>query len=136
MDRARTAIRSASRRVLTAPASWVLLGAALCPLPSPQTHQLLGLPTLCIFQRVLGISCPGCGLTRGLVCFVHGELGAALHYHPLAPLVGLCLMLSLGARFLGRTVSTALATRVAIVLLVLSAVVVVLRAFGVVATPE
>ena len=42
---------------------------------------------LCLFRRFTGIPCAGCGLTRGVVQTMHGELGEAVRLHPLAPLV-------------------------------------------------
>lgn len=44
----------------------------------------------CPINKLLGISCPGCGLTRAWVCFLQGEWQEALTYHLLflpAPLV-------------------------------------------------
>jgi hypothetical protein len=32
---------------------------------------------------VLGIPCPGCGLTRATLALAHGDLRGALHLHPL-----------------------------------------------------
>lgn len=51
---------------------------------------LLGLLpfSTCVSQRLLGLPCPGCGMTRALVALLHGDLGASLRYHPVAlPLV-------------------------------------------------
>lgn len=31
--------------------------------------------------------CPGCGLTRAALALLHGDLAAALRFHPLAPLL-------------------------------------------------
>ena len=42
--------------------------------------------TLCLTRRVLGLPCPGCGLTRAVAQLVQGDLSRALAYHPLAPL--------------------------------------------------
>jgi hypothetical protein len=36
---------------------------------------------------VLGIPCPGCGLTRALCLATHGHFGEALAFHPLWPLI-------------------------------------------------
>jgi len=43
--------------------------------------------TICAFRRVTGIPCPGCGMTRAMVALARGELVAALHLHPFAPLL-------------------------------------------------
>ncbi len=41
---------------------------------------------LCLTRRVLGLPCPGCGLTRAISRLLQGELARALALHPLAPL--------------------------------------------------
>jgi hypothetical protein len=38
---------------------------------------------LCPSAAVLGIPCPGCGLTRATLALLHGDLAAALRFHPL-----------------------------------------------------
>lgn len=45
------------------------------------------LPGLCAFHELTGIPCPGCGLTRSWVSFLHGDLTASLAHHPLGWLV-------------------------------------------------
>lgn len=42
----------------------------------------LALPTVCWSRRWFDVSCPGCGLTRGLVSAMHGDLAAAWKYNP------------------------------------------------------
>jgi hypothetical protein len=42
----------------------------------------LGLP-FCPLASVLGVPCPGCGLTRATLALAHGELRHALEFHPL-----------------------------------------------------
>ena len=39
--------------------------------------------TLCVFNNVTGIPCPGCGLTRAYLCFFKGDLLGAFKFHPL-----------------------------------------------------
>lgn len=41
----------------------------------------------CLFRTFFGIPCPGCGMTRSLESIWRGELGAAIRYNPLGPLV-------------------------------------------------
>lgn len=44
----------------------------------------------CPFYRLLHIQCPGCGLTRAWIAFLHGDWRGALQYHLLflpAPLL-------------------------------------------------
>ncbi len=42
--------------------------------------------TLCFTRRFLGVSCPGCGMTRAVAQLLHGNFGQALALHPLVPL--------------------------------------------------
>lgn len=49
-------------------------------------------PTICPFALCTGTACPGCGMTRAASSLVRGDLGAALAYHPLVPIVGVQLL--------------------------------------------
>jgi hypothetical protein len=40
-------------------------------------------PPMCPTALFLGIPCPGCGLTRATLALLHGDIAAALHFHPL-----------------------------------------------------
>jgi Protein of unknown function (DUF2752) len=40
-------------------------------------------PAMCPMNTVLGIPCPGCGLTRASLALLHGEIGVAAALHPL-----------------------------------------------------
>jgi hypothetical protein len=40
-------------------------------------------PDFCLFHRVTGIACPGCGLTRAAAAFARGDIAASLRWHPL-----------------------------------------------------
>jgi hypothetical protein len=40
------------------------------------------LPELCYWRRMLGIDCPGCGLTRSFISLAHGEIARAWHFNP------------------------------------------------------
>ena len=43
--------------------------------------------SFCFSRRVLGLPCPGCGLTRAFAHLAKGEWSAALADHPLAPVL-------------------------------------------------
>ena len=45
--------------------------------------------SICLTRRVLGLPCPGCGLTRGVAHLLQGNLARAMELHPLAPLAAL-----------------------------------------------
>src|SRR5207244_10680 len=40
------------------------------------------LPELCTMRRMLGLDCPGCGLTRCFISLAHGDVAAAWSYNP------------------------------------------------------
>jgi hypothetical protein len=42
---------------------------------------------LCPFALVTRVPCPACGLGRATLALASGDLGEALHAHPLAPIV-------------------------------------------------
>ncbi|MRR58880.1 MAG: DUF2752 domain-containing protein [Deltaproteobacteria bacterium] len=37
--------------------------------------------SLCLFQNLFGMQCPGCGMTRALSSLLHGEILSALRYN-------------------------------------------------------
>jgi len=43
---------------------------------------------ICPSRVIFGIFCPGCGLTRGSLALLRGDLDAMVFFHPLAPLMG------------------------------------------------
>lgn len=45
------------------------------------------LPELCFSQRLFGLRCPGCGLTRSVVSSARGDWQLAIHFHPAGPLI-------------------------------------------------
>ncbi len=64
---------------------------------------------VCLYKRVTGIECPGCGLSRGFVQLEHGNLVESLHLNPLTPVVFFLMIVRLARTmtlcFLGREVS-------------------------------
>ena len=41
------------------------------------------LDTTCIIKSLIGIPCPGCGMTRALLCAIHLKFRDAFAFHPL-----------------------------------------------------
>jgi hypothetical protein len=46
-------------------------------------------PTLCPFALITGTACPGCGMTRAASSLIRGDVGGAIGYHPLIPLISI-----------------------------------------------
>ena len=49
-------------------------------------------PTICPFALCTGMACPGCGMTRAASHLIRGDIGTALGYHPLVPLIGILML--------------------------------------------
>lgn len=47
----------------------------------------------CPIRWAFGIPCAGCGMTRAVTALLHGDIAAALHFHPLVFLlpIGVCV---------------------------------------------
>jgi hypothetical protein len=59
---------------------------------------------LCPTAALLGVPCPGCGLTRATLSLLHGDLTGALRFHPLVPLLAPLYFGLIGAAALGYVV--------------------------------
>ena len=81
-------------------ASLLALLAALRPVATATTARVFVLGRElhwgCLFQRAFRIPCPICGMTRGLILTLHGQLKDALAVNPAAPLLvaGVALLAS------------------------------------------
>jgi hypothetical protein len=56
-----------------------------------------GIRGLCWFRAVFHIDCPFCGLTRSFVALAHGDVVAALRWHPAGPLLFTAMVVALVA---------------------------------------
>src|SRR5262245_30195969 len=72
--------------ILLAICSSVLFGAALLSVRDRSQVVLpilqFPVPELCMMRRMVGIDCPGCGLTRCFISLAHGDLPTAWSYNP------------------------------------------------------
>ena len=81
--------------------SIVFLSVAYLLTPHSHAVSLDGwtVPELCMYKRIFGIDCFGCGITRSVVYTVHGEFSMALEKHllgiPIVLLVVFCGVRSL-----------------------------------------
>jgi hypothetical protein len=56
-------------------------------LPMPVVGTQVALPDACWSRRILGIACPGCGLTRSFVAMARGGVQPAFYFNPLGPIL-------------------------------------------------
>ncbi len=72
------------------------LGAAVCAvllIVPPGSPRAKWLPK-CMFHKMTGLYCPGCGATRALSAMLHGDVKASLHNNLLLfPLLALIVFL-------------------------------------------
>lgn len=57
----------------------------------------------CVFRKITGFYCPGCGGTRAFICLIHGNIIQSLVYYPFVPYavsVGLVFYISQTLRFI------------------------------------
>lgn len=70
--------------------AWLAVGLSLLTVALLARHYPLGGRheiVLCLFRRITGLACPGCGLTRAFVALFQGDFTAAITFHPMAPLL-------------------------------------------------
>ena len=72
----RFAINSGLTWGLAAVSAVVLFTLAVTPMDT-----INAFPTLCPFKRYFGIECFGCGMTRALSAFLHGNIRVAIAYN-------------------------------------------------------
>ncbi|TGK39129.1 DUF2752 domain-containing protein [Leptospira andrefontaineae] len=48
------------------------------PLETESEHWF----TICWWKQLTGWDCPGCGLTRSVICFFRGDFSGSWNYHP------------------------------------------------------
>ena len=63
------------------------------------------LPEVCLFKRVSGIPCPGCGLAHSWVAAMHGQFSRSWQYHRLGGLILVYTLLQIAIRlvwFIGK----------------------------------
>ncbi len=67
----------------------ILTAAVVCRVPKESIEESvtvrgigLRLPSVCPSRQLLGVSCPGCGLTRSFVALTHGQFAQAWAFNP------------------------------------------------------
>lgn len=51
----------------------------------------------CLSRALFHVDCPFCGMTRSFVALAHGDVGAAIDFHPAGPLLFVAMLGFLGA---------------------------------------
>lgn len=69
----------------------VLVVGRLLPMPLGD-HSILHVPDICPFRNMTGLPCPFCGMTRSVVCAMHGDIAGSLKYHPLG--IAFCIVMA------------------------------------------
>lgn len=64
----------------------------------PVIRAMVPVPETCMTRRILGISCPGCGLTRSFVHLARGDVFTALTLNPMGPVLFLMCLLQIPYR--------------------------------------
>lgn len=55
----------------------------------------------CLFHRVTGLDCPGCGMTRATYAAMHGRIGEAFRFNPVGMVLLPAAMIGLGLELAG-----------------------------------
>jgi hypothetical protein len=74
---------------------YLALPAMLLALPQEAVEHA---PSICVWHKLLGGHCPGCGMTRAILCGLHLQLGRAVEFNRLSVVV----VPILGLAWLGR----------------------------------
>lgn len=73
--------------ILAACALIVALSMVLTPSTEALSFMGVELPPLCMWKRLTGMDCLGCGLTRSFTYMGHGQLTRAFELHVLGPVL-------------------------------------------------
>lgn len=79
-------------------ASVVVVSAFVFRVPSNDRVELAGLegvpmPSMCLSKSLWGVECPGCGLSRSLLCFFQGHLANSLALHRVGWVIAIAVVL-------------------------------------------
>lgn len=91
-DAPAAALRRQRRNWLLSTVGLVVLAVVCIAMPETMAGLLREVSPGCVFRRLTGIACPGCGGTRAAQAILHGDMMAACRYNLLLP-VSLLLLL-------------------------------------------
>ena len=81
--------------ILVLCAGVILASVVLTPSDGPLSLFGWELPPLCLFKRLTGLDCLGCGLSRSFTYVGHGRLLDAFHMHKAGPFFWLLVLAQL-----------------------------------------
>lgn len=55
----------------------------------------------CVFRKLTGLDCPGCGMTRGTYALLHGRVLEAFAYNPVGMILLPLAMVAIGIEVMG-----------------------------------
>jgi hypothetical protein len=55
----------------------------------------------CLFHRLTGLQCPGCGMTRAAYATLHGRLGEAFRFNPVGMVLFPAALVGMGLELIG-----------------------------------
>ncbi len=55
----------------------------------------------CVFRKLTGLDCPGCGMTRGTYALLHGRVGEAFAFNPVGMILLPLAMVALSIEVMG-----------------------------------
>src|SRR5580704_1106720 len=68
---------------------------------------LIAIPHVCLFQLLLGIPCPGCGVLHGMAALLRLDFASAYHSNPAALFLASLLVFQIAARPVAITLASA-----------------------------
>lgn len=84
-------------------ALWVALGVLVLAAAAYMLRETGGAHWMpgCIFRKVTGLDCPGCGMTRATYAMLHGDLLAAFRFNPVGMILLPLAMIGVGIEIIG-----------------------------------
>jgi hypothetical protein len=85
--------------------SWILEpsneGCLLLSVPILGVKVLL--PQICVSRTLLGVPCPGCGMTRSFAALIRGDILKAVIFNPMGPVLFLACLFQIPYRIIEYT---------------------------------
>ncbi len=91
-------VRYKRHRFMLIVACVIVVSALVFRVPSNDRVELAGIeglpmPSMCLSKSMFGIDCPGCGLTRSLLCFFQGNIANSVALHRVGWIMAVAVVL-------------------------------------------